>query len=87
MQVNDTRLYRVKAVAGMFDVSVATIYRAIESGALEALKIGAGKGAIRVPGHAIAAYWQACTGSGYGASVTEGESACDADANEGREVA
>jgi excisionase family DNA binding protein len=60
MQVDGTRMYRVKAVAEMLDVSVATIYRAIESGALRALKIGTGKGALRVQSDAIADYVKAC---------------------------
>ncbi|GAA1347830.1 helix-turn-helix domain-containing protein [Saccharothrix algeriensis] len=54
------RMHRVKAVAEMLDVSVATIYRAIESGALRALKVGTGKGALRIPEDAIADYVQAC---------------------------
>ena len=55
-----TRMYRVKAVAGMLDVSVATIYRAIESGALQALKVGTGKGALRIPEDAVQEYVTAC---------------------------
>jgi len=55
-----TRMHRVKAVAEMLDVSVATIYRAIESGALRALKVGTGKGALRVPADAIQDYVAAC---------------------------
>lgn len=77
MQVEGTRLYRVKAVAEMFDVSVATIYRAVESGALDALKVGSGKGAIRVPGHGITAYWEACSEAAYRAYVLDGEPASD----------
>ena len=60
MQVNRTRMLRVRTVAAMFDVSVATIYRAIESGKLRALRIGSGKGAVRVPEHEVHAYAQAC---------------------------
>lgn len=60
MQVESTRLYRVKAVADMLDVSPSTIYRAIESGALRAYKVGTGKGALRVLGSAIHAYLQEC---------------------------
>ncbi|MEO6088867.1 MAG: helix-turn-helix domain-containing protein [Umezawaea sp.] len=55
-----TQMYRVKAVAKMLDVSVATIYRAIESGALRALKVGTGKGALRVPEDAIQEYVTTC---------------------------
>lgn len=60
MRNDEARMYRVKAVAEMLDVSVATIYRAIESGALQALKIGTGKGALRVPAGAVDAYVHAC---------------------------
>lgn len=60
MQFESTRMYRVKAVADALDVSVATIYRAVESGKLDAFKIGTGKGAIRIPGYAIPAYLEDC---------------------------
>ena len=60
MQVEGTRLYRVRDVAEHFDVSVATIYRAIESGQLSALKLGTGTGTLRVTGAAVVAYAEAC---------------------------
>jgi excisionase family DNA binding protein len=60
MQVERTRLYRVRDVAEHFDVSVATIYRAIESGQLTALKLGTGTGTFRVTGAAVTAYTEAC---------------------------
>lgn len=60
MQVERTRLYRVKAVAESLDVSVATIYRAVESGALRAVRLGKGKGAVRIPGDAIEEYLASC---------------------------
>lgn len=60
MQVERTRHYKVKAVAAALDVSVATIYRAVESGALRAVRVGTGKGAVRIPDDAIAAYMAAC---------------------------
>jgi excisionase family DNA binding protein len=53
-------MLRVRAVAEMLDVSVATIYRAIESGALPALKVGSGKGALRVPVEAVGQYVRSC---------------------------
>lgn len=65
MQFESNRMYRVKAVAEALDVSVNTIYRAIESGALDALKIG---GAVRVPGAAVNAYVKSC---GQAASAVE----------------
>jgi len=54
------RVYRVKAVAEMFDVSVATIYRAIETGQLNALKLGTGRGTIRVPQSALEVFTRSC---------------------------
>ena len=47
-------------MAGHFEVSVATIYRAIESGQLDALKLGTGRGTLRVTGAAVLAFAQAC---------------------------
>ena len=60
MQVEATRMYRVSEVAGHFEVSVATIYRAIESGQLDALKLGTGRGTLRVTGVAVLAFAVAC---------------------------
>lgn len=60
MQDEGNRLYRVKAVAEMLDVSPATIYRAVECGALEAVRLGMGKGAVRIAKEAIAAYLKTC---------------------------
>lgn len=71
MQVNGTRMLRVKAVAEIFDVSVATIYRAIESGKLEAHRFGEGSDAIRVPEDAVEQYRASCrVGAGSPASAT-----------------
>lgn len=61
MRFEDSRMYRVRAVAEALDVSVATIYRAIEAGRLEALKLGTGKGTLRVPGRAANAYVKSCS--------------------------
>lgn len=60
MHVERTRLYRVRAVAELLDVSIATVYRAVRSGSLGALRIGTGGGAVRVPGSAVADYVDAC---------------------------
>ena len=60
MQDHATRLYRVRTVAEMFDVSASTIYRAIELGQLDALRLGKGKGAVRIPEYALAAFEKAC---------------------------
>lgn len=63
MEFEVGRMYRVKVVAEALDVSLATIYRAIESGRLDALKLGTGKGTLRIPGYAANAYVSSCTGS------------------------
>lgn len=68
MQVESTRLYRVRAVAEALDVSAATIYRAVESGALRAVRMGTGKGAVRIPGQAIREYLAACESAAYTAA-------------------
>jgi len=44
----------------MFDVSVSTIYRAIEAGQLGALRLGKGKGAVRIPAQALTSFAAAC---------------------------
>lgn len=66
MQVEDTRNYRVGEVAEHFNVSASTIYRAIESGLLDALRLGT---AVRVPGWAVLAYTETC-GQAYVAGTT-----------------
>ena len=75
MQVEGTRLYRVRDVAEHFDVSVATIYRAIESGQLAALKLGTGTGTFRVTGTAVLAYAEACMRAAYESWFPDGTSA------------
>lgn len=62
-----TRMYRVKTVAEMFDVSPSTIYRAIETGRLEALQIGArgARGSVRIPDYALRAFEVACAEAAY----------------------
>ena len=80
MQAQGTPLYRVKAVAEMFDVSTSTIYRAIESGKLAALKVTGSKerGSLRISESAIRSYRQACAV----AAVTAGQ----VDGGEGSDV-
>jgi excisionase family DNA binding protein len=70
MENRINRMYRVKAVAELLDVSVATIYRAIESGALRALKVGTGKGALRIPADAIEDYVKVCQQAALAAAPT-----------------
>ena len=88
MQFERSRFYRVKAVAEMFDVSVNTIYRAIESGELDALKLGTGKGALRIPGWALGVYVERCSQAAYEAFVAGNESvSADSDEAQDGEVA
>lgn len=49
-------LIRVKALATELDVSKHTIYRAIEAGVLRALRVGRGRGTLRIPVDAAAEY-------------------------------
>lgn len=58
MQVNatSTQMFRVKAVAGILDVHISTVYRLIESKHLGSVRIGFGKGAIRIPEQALNDY-------------------------------
>ncbi|WP_211210139.1 helix-turn-helix transcriptional regulator [Actinopolyspora halophila] len=80
MQDQSTRMLRVKAVAERLDVSVNTIYRAIESGELRALKIGTGKGTLRIPESALAAYEDACQQAAHEAYVNGDASPVEDDA-------
>jgi hypothetical protein len=59
MQIENTR-YRVRDVAEHCAVSVATIYRAIESGQLAAVTFGRGTRAFWVSGAAVLADERAC---------------------------
>lgn len=47
---------RVAAVAAHFDVDVTTIYRDIKAGRLKAVRIGTGRGTVRVLAEALAEY-------------------------------
>ena len=48
--------FRVAQVAAMLDVHQATVYRDIEAGRLRALRVGAGKGSLRIMPEALDAY-------------------------------
>jgi excisionase family DNA binding protein len=48
--------FRVAQVAAMLDVHQATVYRDIEAGRLKALRVGSGKGALRIMPDALKDY-------------------------------
>lgn len=48
--------FRVAEVARILDVHQSTIYRDIEAGRLRALRVGTGKGALRILPDALDAY-------------------------------
>lgn len=56
MQHDGTPMYRVKAVARTLDVSVATVYRLAQSGQLHSVRVGIGKGALRIPETSLNVY-------------------------------
>ncbi|OLT21695.1 hypothetical protein BJF78_34115 [Pseudonocardia sp. CNS-139] len=68
MQVDRTRVYKVSAVAELLDLSKSTIYRAIESGELSAMRIGA---TVRIPGQALASWLEHCGMAGNGLVVDQ----------------
>lgn len=51
-----TEPYRVSEVAAALDVHPSTVYREVEAGRLRALRIGHGRGAIRIPVDAFEEY-------------------------------
>lgn len=69
MQVEGTRMLRVRAVAQMFDVSKQTVYRAIHAGALPAVKLGINKG-FRVPETAVKSWIKSRVVAGTNAAAT-----------------
>jgi len=71
MQVEGTRYLRVEAVAEMFDVSKQTIYRAIRSGRLDAVRVG---GSVRVPSEALRVFVDECGEAAYRAYVVGDDS-------------
>jgi excisionase family DNA binding protein len=48
--------FRVAQVAALLDVHPATVYRDIDAGRLKALRVGSGKGALRIMPDALDAY-------------------------------
>ena len=56
----ETEPVLVSAFAAELKVSPSTLYRAIHAGQLEALRIGQGRGTLRLTSEACAAYRAAC---------------------------
>ncbi|OLZ43416.1 helix-turn-helix transcriptional regulator [Amycolatopsis keratiniphila] len=77
MRVEDSAIFRVKDVAELLDVNKSTVYRAIGSGELDALRIG--KNTVRVPGAALNAWLASCSEAAYVAYVEGGERPEDGD--------
>ena len=50
------RLYRVAEIAARHAVDKTTVYRQIKAGRLEAIRIGTGRGTVRVPAESLAKY-------------------------------
>lgn len=48
--------YRVAEIAAALDVHMSTVYRDIEAGKLRAMRVGAGRGTLRVPVDAFEEY-------------------------------
>ena len=69
MQDNGTRMYRVKEVAELLVVHVSTVYRLAESGRLHSVRVGFGKGALRVPAESLDEYLRSL---GMGPVASEG---------------
>jgi excisionase family DNA binding protein len=63
-------MYRVSAVAELLDVSKSTVYRAIETGDLDALRIGS---AVRIPGASLAGWLDQCAQAAYEHHILAGE--------------
>ena len=66
MQVDRTRVYRVSTVAKQLDLSLSTVYRAIESGALDSMRFGT---SLRISGDALAAWLEHCGRASYDSHV------------------
>ena len=57
----DRRFFRVAEVAARFNIDETTIYRQIKVGRLKAIRIGAGRGTLRVSAQALAEYEESIT--------------------------
>lgn len=50
------RFFRVAEVAARFEVDKTTVYRLVKAGRLEAIRVGKGRGVVRVPAESLARY-------------------------------
>ncbi|MGO1055742.1 helix-turn-helix domain-containing protein [Crossiella sp. CA198] len=86
MQDQTTRYLRVNAVAERYDISKATIYRAIKAGKIDALLIGK---SLRIPEYALRAFEDTAAEDAREAldSLGRNASPADLDSDETAEVA
>ncbi|MEU4522925.1 helix-turn-helix domain-containing protein [Amycolatopsis sp. NPDC024027] len=77
MRVEDNAVFRVRDLVNLLDVSPNTVYRAIKTGELDALKFGSGKGTLRVPGTAVNVWLGTCAERGY-ADFVQGDQSPEA---------
>ncbi|RZQ64367.1 helix-turn-helix domain-containing protein [Amycolatopsis suaedae] len=90
MQFERNEFFTVKQVADRLKIHRSTVYRAVKSGELSALKFGTtSKGALRLPGWAVNAWLGECFDAAY-AQFVEGDQSpelADVDGGETVEVA
>lgn len=53
-------VHRVNDIAARLDVHRTTVYRAIKAGELTAIRVGHGRGALRITAEALAAWLSDC---------------------------
>lgn len=64
------RFFRVAEVAARFEIDETTVYRQIKAGRLKAIRIGSGRGTVRVPAAALAEYEASITAAAETAELT-----------------
>jgi excisionase family DNA binding protein len=62
--------YRVAEVAARFEIDETTVYRQIKAGRLKAVRIGSGRGTVRVPAEALAEYEASIAAAAKSAELT-----------------
>jgi excisionase family DNA binding protein len=61
-------LFRVAEIAARLTVDKTTVYRQIKAGRLEAIRIGSGRGTVRVPAESLAKYEASITAAATGSA-------------------